>query len=736
MIAAARWRLALALLLGSFAALSVAYSLANPLYEATDELRHVRFVRHIAFYHGLPQQQLEGPRAQSHHPPLYYALGALASFWAPVQQEVYYEPPTNPFWAYRYWEVGGDNKNQYLHGDDELFPFRGIALSVYSMRWYSVLLGAATLWLTYYLGREVWPGSPALAFGGAALVAFNPQFLYLSGAVGNDVASGLAGAAVLLACVRLAARGITVRRAAGLGILFGLAMLVKSHLAALLVLVELALLVAAVRERDWRAFLRANGIALLLAAAVAGWWFVRNQMLYGEPTGFERVTELWGVRDPRESFGLAFSELPYVWTSLWGRFGYGQVPMPDWAYRLVAVAAGLSGGGLVVRLVRTRGRRWSQSSVLWLAAMCALFAAVVFAYMLVSPAGPMGRFFFPALPAFGLLLFWGLASWVPERSQSLLAAVVTLGMAVFALWAFVGVLRPAFARPRELSGSEAEEIPNPASIQLGDVARLRGYQVAPAAVLPGQEVDVTLYWETLRSVHQDYVVFIHLLDDDGVVVAQRDTYPGLGSFPTSVWEAGTLFADTYRVHLPETAYTPNSAWVQVGMYLPGGPRLSTADGRDAIRLSSVEIDQRPDSTFPNQVWVNIDNQAALLGYTMDRRFVRPGDTIHVTLYWEPLRKLDRNYSVFVQVLDPPDRVAGKGGSWPANGNAPTKMWRPGEVVEDAQRVTVDVGAEPGIYELVVGLVGPAGRLPVVAEDGHWLARGVTLSRVRVQGPDE
>ena len=127
-----RWLLGALLL--TYVALAVGYSLANPLYESSDELRHMRYVRHIVAYRDLPLQRSEGPRAQSHHPPLYYALGALASSWVPVEEDVYYQPPENPFWAYRYWEVGNDNKNQYIHGPEEDFPFQGITRAVYLVR--------------------------------------------------------------------------------------------------------------------------------------------------------------------------------------------------------------------------------------------------------------------------------------------------------------------------------------------------------------------------------------------------------------------------------------------------------------------------------------------------------------------------------------------------------------------------------------------------------------------------
>ncbi len=736
-----RQRLVLTLLLGCYLLLAVAYSLANPLYEATDEVRHVRFVRHIAVFHTLPEQSLEGPRAQSHHPPLYYLGAALASWWVPVEQDVYYEPTINPFWAYRYWEVGRDNKNQYVHSNDERFPFRGIALSVYLMRWYSVLLGAAMVWLTYWLGREVWPGRSGLALAGAALVAFNPQFLYLSGAAGNDVAAGLAGTAVLLASVRLQKRGISPGRAAALGALFGLALMVKSNLAALLAIIELALLAAAVRDRrDWRGFLRANVIVFAVAAAIAGWWFVRNQLLYGEPTGFERVTELWGVRDPRTSWRLAISELPYLWTSLWGRFGYGQVPMPDWAYRLLAWLAAAGAAGCVMRAARRQrpsatreDRPLARAAPLLLVASVGLFFVVVFAYMLVSPAGPMGRFFFPGLSAFALLMAAGLIHWLPRRWEGVLAAVVTAGIAILAAWALVGVLRPAFARPAQLSARQLDAIPNRLDLQLGDLARLRGYEVAPTTVRPGGTVDVTVYWEALRPAGENYVVFVHLLDDDEIVVAQRDTYPGLGNYPTSAWVAGAAFADTYRITVPESAYTPNQARVQVGLYLQGGGRLTVADGRDAVQLAVVQIEPRlPQGQYPNQLWANLDNQAALVGYSLDRRVARPGETLSVMLYWQPLREMEVNYTVAVQVLTLPDRAVGKGGSWPAGGAAPTVHWRPGEVVEDLQTVTIDADAPSGIYDLTVALVGPDGLVPVVAEDGHWLDQRIYLGRVRVE----
>ncbi|HEX6387752.1 MAG TPA: hypothetical protein VF177_24045, partial [Anaerolineae bacterium] len=173
--------------MAAFVVLSFAASVINPLHEATDELRHYRFVRHIVQRHSLPVQGQGGCSAQGHHPPLFYALGALATAWIDTGRDVCYEPAINHFWNYRQWEVGRDNKNLYLHGDDEAFPWSGEALAVHIIRGLNVLIGAGVVWLTWVTARIIWPKRPALAIGSAAFVAFNPMFVYMSGAVNNDV---------------------------------------------------------------------------------------------------------------------------------------------------------------------------------------------------------------------------------------------------------------------------------------------------------------------------------------------------------------------------------------------------------------------------------------------------------------------------------------------------------------------------------------------------------------------
>jgi 4-amino-4-deoxy-L-arabinose transferase-like glycosyltransferase len=735
-----RWSLIVVLL--AYLTLAVSYSLASPLYEPTDELRHFRYVRHLIVYRSLPVQTAEGPRAQSHHPPFYYTLGALVSGWVDVEEDVYYEPPVNPYWAYRYWEVSDDNKNQYLHGNDELFqedPFAGVALAVYVVRWMTVLIGAGVVWLTGRIGREAFPDRPALAVGAAALVAFNPQFIYLSGAINNDIAAALCSTAVLWACVRLVQDGSNVRTDVTLGVLYGLALLTKFNLLALLALIELAYVLTVWRTRDWRAFLRGNLVVLGLAALIAGWWFVRNWVLYSDPTGISKVSELWAGRPASEGWWAVRQSLPYLWSSLWGRFGYGQVPMPQPIYQGLLIFCGLALAGYLV----PRKEQLPLTALLLLGATVLISTAVVVYYVAIQPAGPMGRFLFPALPASAVLLAAGLSRFLPRRLTWVASSIVVVGTAALALYALVGVLAPAFARPRPLTASQIEAIPNPTSVDFGsstgsersDVVRLLGYQVAPTVTEPGEVIEVTLYWQPLARTDRNYAIFVHLLSDVGPMVAQRDTYPGLGKYLTTAWEPGVAFADTYRVHVPETAYAPDEGYIQVGVYLPDGPRLTTPDEQDALRLATVEIRARP-GEFPNPLDVNFGDQIALVGYTLDRRVVRPGETIHLTLHWQALAPMEENYRVFTHVLGDEDQVWARSDSHLVDGTAPTKEWQPGQVAEDVRKLTIGLTTPPDFYDIEVGVYArDTGRLPVVADDGRRLSSRVLLSKLRVAGDE-
>jgi hypothetical protein len=126
------------------------------------------------------------------------------------------------------------------------------------------------------------------------------------------------------------------------------------------------------------------------------------------------------------------------------------------------------------------------------------------------------------------------------------------------------------------------------SAMLGDAIRLRGFDQQ----LAGDELSLTLYWESLTAVSDSYKVFIHVMDADGNIVAQLDHPPVNGLAPTHRWQPGDLVRDPYQITLPPGL--PASAYeLRVGLYTDENGRLPASGGEivdNAVVLTRMEIE--------------------------------------------------------------------------------------------------------------------------------------------------
>jgi len=134
----------------------------------------------------------------------------------------------------------------------------------------------------------------------------------------------------------------------------------------------------------------------------------------------------------------------------------------------------------------------------------------------------------------------------------------------------------------------------PAHANFGDQVSLLGFE-AVGSLSPGDEFDVTLYWEALRPPEDDYVVFVHLLDAEGQLVASHDGPPLGGRYPTGAWLPGDVVPDTHRLAL--NPGTPTGTYqLQVGMYswpslerLPVWDEQGVEQAERVVVLQSVEV---------------------------------------------------------------------------------------------------------------------------------------------------
>lgn len=726
--------------LGVFLILATAYNVAVPVLEKPDEKWHYPYVQNIAAGKGLPVYGQGAWNQEGGQGPLYYVLAAAATFWVD-DSDFGILARWNPFFSPAADRARDDNPNRFVHTDREAWPYQGATLALHLARQASVLMGSVAVLGTYLIVWQIFPGRRALATGAAAVVAFNPMFLFISSAVSNDVTVAAMASLTAWAALRLALRdGHLVRRAALVGLLLGLALLSKTSAVALAAIVGGALLYRAWRERAWRTLLIGGLTVATVTLAVTGWWYVRNWRLYGDLLGMEVWLQHFGVRNPKPTLLDLLPEFDGLEMSYWAVFGWRDMVVDRWIYDAFFVADRLALAGWLVGLARALWRRWRHRTIplnasvglgllwLWLGAA---FAALL-RYMQLVWANH-GRLLFPAAAAVGAALFVGWRLWLPRRATPWLTALAGSGLAALSVLCLWGYIIPAYAPPPRLTEAQIEAIPYRLDAEFGGLAHLLGYELDDAAVRPGEVLQVTLYWQVIGETEQDHAVFVHLLDEQDLVVAQKDTHPGLGRFPTSRWRAGDTLADTYRLQVPETAYAPSTGLLEVGFYLPEtGQRLPTGTGDDNVRFGTVIVHPH-EGTLPNPVRFNFGDKIALVGYKMDTRTVRPGETLTLTLYWEALAEMEENYSVFAYIRGEAPGIWARKDSWPVEGLAPTAVWRVGQQVVDPYSLTLDVHTPPGVYDVEVGLyLSQTGeRLPLLAEDGFPLDKQVVLSKIRV-----
>jgi hypothetical protein len=314
------------------------------------------------------------------------------------------------------------------------------------------------------------------------------------------------------------------------------------------------------------------------------------------------------------------------------------------------------------------------------------------------------------------------------------AAFAAFLLALAALSPFAWI-RPAYALPEPLTDAQVAAIPTPLEVDFGGAMRLLGYHLETGAVSPGGEVAVTLHWEALAPTDRDYTVFVHLLGEGDLSVAQRDTFPGLGLLSTTWLEPGARWADRYVLQVPATAYAPDAAQGEVGLFDPTrGARLTASSGGDNVRFGRVEGQANP-GDVPNPISVNFGDRMELVGYDLDRRVVRPGETVTLTLYWRGLRRMETNYTISSQFVDAAQAKAAQKDGWPLDGAAPTAAWEPGDVIKDPLEMTIFPDAQPGDYNVQVVVYaskeGEITRLPVISAGGEMLSNHVRLTKVRV-----
>jgi len=129
---------------------------------------------------------------------------------------------------------------------------------------------------------------------------------------------------------------------------------------------------------------------------------------------------------------------------------------------------------------------------------------------------------------------------------------------------------------------------------LGNVAKLWGYDVDTKIAKAGDTLHLVLYWIAQEEVQEDYTVFTHLIDNAGGIWGQKDNQPVNGFYPTSFWDEEDVLRDEYELTIDRDA-PPGRYQIEVGMYvLATGRRLPVMDENgpvegDRVLLGEIEV---------------------------------------------------------------------------------------------------------------------------------------------------
>jgi hypothetical protein len=119
-----------------------------------------------------------------------------------------------------------------------------------------------------------------------------------------------------------------------------------------------------------------------------------------------------------------------------------------------------------------------------------------------------------------------------------------------------------FSSPAKPPNPYADKI----KVKLGDKIELIGHDFSPRTLKPGGIINISLLWKATSPIEDDYTVFVQLLDEEGFLRAQIDSYPVAGFRPTSSWLEGEVIRDNYGLMLPSDL-PPGDYNLICGMYL-------------------------------------------------------------------------------------------------------------------------------------------------------------------------
>jgi 4-amino-4-deoxy-L-arabinose transferase-like glycosyltransferase len=672
------------LLLLAYFGMGVWMTVRLPALATPNELLNFEYIQVMRQIKGLPNRGLvdsEVRYTEWHQPPLYFTFAALAGLPVPVPPAESNPPPpivwpANP--AYLATHQG--NLNPVVHITPQNTPL------LYTSRIAATLLGLLGLAALYRAGRTVYGTAVALLMAG--LLAFQPNYIHLSGSVNNDMPLTAVAALVMSYTILIIHADKGPRWYFGLGLLAAAAILTKANGVFVLAYLGAAWLIVLLRHRNWQQTIRSA--LFTLAGLVPLWagWLALNTIRMHDALGVEGSLPVGRVLalNPADFMRLT-PWLDDIGRSFWldwsaGDVGYG----PDWFYILWATLFGI---GLLgwLRPAGEVGRRSITFTVLLgILAISYLYFAVK--ALTVKEAGflvPEGRWWLPVMPGLAWLTAVGYGRWWPEakRNRALLFSAAVPALSTLVLLALhLPALYPQARQLPATTGNSEQPL-----LTYDDTFALLSAAAPPLTADTEGRVELT--WQALADIDRDYIIAAQLLTPAAGGRQKLDeqySYPGYGRNPTTGWQTGDIYQDSLTLLPSGPLAGPTLAQLVLhvqedGRNLPARMRDTAVDPPIVLPIIvRPALPLQPEAPLPEPV--RFGEAFSLAGAQTER----DGEDLLVTLWWRAEQPGSHDYTIFVHALDEQGHLLTQSDRSPAAGASPTSIWQTGDVIRDVHRL--------------------------------------------------
>lgn len=629
-----------------FFLIGLSYLYASPHFESPDSSFHTGVIKWIAETGTLPVQSANHEYMYGHEgsqPPLYYLLMALVwSAFDTSDFDDFYQP--NPLAFIGYPERLG-NRNTIFYRQSYPPHLSETSLTLYIIRLLTLGMGTVTVAAVYQAARTVMPESVGFAVLATSLAAFNPQFLFISSSVSNDNLVTMLASLIAWQTLVMLRDGFQTKRSLPLAILVALTALAKLNGLVMLPMVALAGIWLAWRTRNIRGLMMLVGSMLGFWLVIAGWWYLRNLLLYQELFGVGTLIANYGGRNTTLE-RLLIDEFTGLRQSYWGLFGWFSIFTHRIHYLVMDGLTLLSAAGLFVFLARSRRKTFTLTAFGFLGIVL-IGSWIVYFWYNFQTTSSQGRLLFPYIASISILMAMGLSAL---RIPVLL---ITLPMMSFSLIAPFVYIMPNYDHPPQ--AARLPETAVHAFAQWEDIT-LIGYEVPPSQRWSGgDEIPITLYWRPLAASDTLQALFISLIDSQGDALATLDSFPGWGTLPTTWWQADTIYRDDYILQIPHDAAGFSTVQLHIGWYdYPDGsdilPILENGEKALAYTIPiGTYVNSNTDQTIPS---ASVSN-GTVFGDTIRLNTFRFTEGSKLELEWEVLRPFSGDWRVFAFVLSEP-----------------------------------------------------------------------------------